>query len=459
VLWWRTGSNRSINQQIFLTTLTVGILGVVVHLATAAKELLIAYRFGTADELDAFLIAVLLPNLAIAVLASSFSSAVLPLYIEVQRRDGRQAAYEVYTNVLTVAIGIFLAATLFFMIFLVPLLSVVNIGFSPEKLLLTRWLFVLTLPILLIKGIGSLWSAVLNADNRFFSASVIPVATPALTIVLLLEKGREWGIYTLVIGIVGGALLEAIMLAWHLARLDIPLLPRWNGWTSALTAVMRQYGSLVAGAALMSSTALVDQAMAATLGPGSVAALNYGGKVFSFTVVAGAMALGTAVLPHFSRMVSASDWSGLRHTLRTYMAWILFATVPLTIAIVALSEPLVRVIFQRGAFAVEDTELVGRVQAFLVLQLPFYVIGILFVRLISSLKANAVLMGGAMINVGLNIVLNYILMQWLQVAGIALSTSIVICVSALYLVRKLSRILKDLEGSTTEAFVGAGRSS
>jgi putative peptidoglycan lipid II flippase len=445
VLWWKWRSSASINQQILLATLLVGGLTVLVHVATAGKELLIAYHFGTTDELDAFLIASLLPNLAVAVLGGSFSSAVLPFYIEIQQRDGRRAAYETYTNVLTVAIAILLMASTLFGLFIVPLLSVADIGFSPEKLRLTSWLFVLTLPTLLIKGITSIWSAVLNADNRFGSATFIPVVTPVMIIVALIEKGQEWGIYTLVIGALGGSLLEAILLAWRLSQLSIPVLPRWNGWTPVLSRVMCQYGSLVAGAVLMSSTTLVDQAMAATLGPGSVAALNYGGKVVSFTIAAGAMALGTAVLPHFSRMVAASDWSGLRHTLRTYVKWIAMATVPLTIAVIAFSEPLVRVMFQRGAFLAADTEVVSRVQAFLILQLPFYVTGILVVRLISSLKANFVLVWGCVLNFIVNVVLNYVLMQWLEVAGIALSTSVVYLVSLVYLSVMLFRILKRFE--------------
>jgi putative peptidoglycan lipid II flippase len=202
---------------------------------------------------------------------------------------------------------------------------------------------------------------------------------------------------------------------------------------------------VVAGAFLMSSTMLVDQAMAAMLGPGSVAALSYGGKVVSFVTVVGATALGTTVLPHFSRMVAVSDWQGIRNTVRTYIKWILLTTVPLMVAIATFSEPLVRLIFQRGAFAAGDAEVVSRVQAFLILQLPFYVINILLVRLISSLKANSVLVWGCVINFIINVVLNYVLMQWLQIAGIALSTTVVYLVSVIYLSLMLQRVLEQCE--------------
>jgi putative peptidoglycan lipid II flippase len=325
---------------------------------------------------------------------------------------------------------------------LVPLLGS---GFSPEKLAFTRSLLLMLLPILVLKGLATVWTAVLNASERFSIAAGIPIVTPAVTVALLVLTGHQWGIYTLVAGTVGGVVVETMVFIWHLRRLRIPITPRWSSWSPAIAEVTQQYGSVVAGAFLMSSTMLVDQAMGAMLGPGSVAALSYGGKVVSFVTVVGATALGTTVLPHFSRMVAVSDWQGIRNTVRTYIKWILLTTVPLMVAVATFSESLVRLIFQRGAFAVGDTEVVSRVQAFLILQLPFYVINILLVRLISSLKANSVLMWGCVINFIVNVVLNYVLMQWLQIAGIALSTSVVYLVSVAYLSVMLLRVLEQCE--------------
>lgn len=442
---WKAWSTSSVNSQILVATIVVGALTFLVHVVTAVKELLTAYRFGTADELDAFLIAILLPSLAVVILAWAFPSAAIPIYMEVQSHEGREAAHRLYANILAGSIGFFMAATVLLALLAMPVLTLLASSFSQEKLALTRSLFFMVLPIVTIKGVATIWIAVLNADNRFVLAAIVPAITPLMTVVALLQVSSRFGIYAVVIGTVGGASLEAAILAWHLRRLDIPIIPRWNGWTPAMAQVARQYGSVVAGATLMSSTVLVDQAMAAMLGPGSVSALSYGGKVVSFALAVGATAVGTAVLPHFSRMVAAKDWQGVRHTVRTYVRLIILITVPVTVLAVLLSEPLVRMIFQRGAFTAADTVTVGQVQGFLLLQVPLYLIGILIVRLISSLKANSVLMWGCVINFGVNVVLNYVLMQWLQVAGIALSTAVVYLVSVIYLSVMLQRVLKQCE--------------
>jgi putative peptidoglycan lipid II flippase len=170
------------------------------------------------------------------------------------------------------------------------------------------------------------------------------------------------------------------------------------------------------------------------LGQGSVAAFNYGGKFTALLLGVGSMAISTAVLPHFSRMVAVNDWQGVRHTLATYTRLILLVTLPLTLLLVYFSEPLTRLLFQRGAFTDADTLLVSRVQALFVLQIPSLSLGIMVVRLISALKANHVLMWGTVLNLSLNVMLNYALMQRLGVEGLALSLSLMHVVSTAYLV-------------------------
>jgi putative peptidoglycan lipid II flippase len=265
---------------------------------------------------------------------------------------------------------------------------------------------------------------------------------PLATIAMLLLVGRTWGIYALAVGTLSGYVIEAGLLGWGLGRNGFCIMPHWHGLDLALRKVINQYIPVVAGALLMCGTMLVDQSMAATLGAGSVATLNYGGKVVTLILGIGAVSLSTAVFPHFSRMVAGYDWTGVRHTLKTYACFILLVTIPLTLILVLFSEPLVRLLFERGAFTSGDTLRVSQVQALFLLQLPFYFLGILIVRLISSLNMNHILMQGAIINLCFKIVFNYLLMQRLGTAGIALSTTLVYIVSLIYCSVMLNKQMK-----------------
>jgi putative peptidoglycan lipid II flippase len=131
-------------------------------------------------------------------------------------------------------------------------------------------------------------------------------------------------------------------------------------------------------------------------------------------------------------MIAQADWTGVRHTLNRYLCLVFGGTVPLTISLVLFSKPLVQLLFQRGLFTAEDTDIVATIQMFYALQLPFYLAGILVVRLISSIQANQILMWAAFYNLIANIVLNKFFIHYLGVSGIALSTTVVYLISFLY---------------------------
>jgi putative peptidoglycan lipid II flippase len=141
-------------------------------------------------------------------------------------------------------------------------------------------------------------------------------------------------------------------------------------------------------------------------------------------------------------MVALADWGGVRHTLITYARLIILITLPLTMILIYFSEPVVRIMFQRAAFTEADTQLVASVQALHLLQVPVFVLEILTVKLISALKANQILMWGAGINLLFNIACNYVLMKWLGVAGIALSTSLMYLVSTTFLLVMALRLME-----------------
>jgi putative peptidoglycan lipid II flippase len=319
-------------------------------------------------------------------------------------------------------------------------------GFSPEKVAVARSLYYGLLATLVLSGLATTWGAVLNAENRFALPAAAPVATSILTVLVVIGIAKQWGGHALVLGTVGGVLIETTVLGWALAREGVSLIPRWSGISPAVKEVLRQYAPMVAAGFLMGGAGVVSQSMAAMLDSGSVSALAYGNKVTSLIIGIGAVAVSRAVLPHFSRMVIAMDWDGLRHTLLTYSRWLLIVTIPVTLALIYFSESIVAVLFQRGAFTEADTNLVGRVQSMVLLQVPLYMVSMLFVRLVSAFKANHLMMWGNVINLCLCVALTYVFMQWFGVVGVALATSVMYIMSCGFLVLVSLRLIKQKTG-------------
>ncbi len=426
---WNTWREKSTNHRIFSAIITVGGFTFAVKLATVVKELLVARQFGTGDDLDAFLIAFLLPSYAINVVVGSLNSALIPTYIQVREYEGRDAAQQLLSNIMFWSIALLTVISAIMVLTSSITLPILGSGFGVEKLTLTRSLFFILMPVLIISGLSSTWTAVLNAGERFALAAFAPVMPPIVMVAVLLLAGKFWGIHALASGMVGGFILQGVLLAWGLKKQRISLVPRRHVFDRAAKQVLSRYAPLVAGTFLMGGTDLVNQSMAAALGPGSVAALNYGNKVINLILSIGTMALGSAVLPYFSKMIAAGDWEELIHTLKTYSRLILVVVIPLTFLVIVFSKPIVQVIFERGAFTGSDTLLVSRIQAMYALQIPFYILGVMAVRLIFAAGKNSFLIIIYFICLVANIFLNLLFTKLMGVAGIALSTSCVYLLS------------------------------
>jgi putative peptidoglycan lipid II flippase len=427
--FWKKIASGSVNREIFGAVIAVGMGTILVKVVSVVKELVVAWQFGTNDSLEAFLIALVVPSLIISVIANSFNAALIPTYIRVREQEGFKAAQKLFSGATLWSFGLLGIITVLVLATAPLYLPQMARGFSPGKLELTYHLLGAISPMILLTGIATIWGAVLNAGERFALVAIAPMITSAITILLLLTI-KAWGVWNLATGMVFGQMLEMLLLGIALQKQGIPLLPKWYGFDTHLREVVSQYAPMIAGAFLMSSTILVDRAMAAMLPSGSVAALNYGDRIIALPITIANTAIGTAVIPYFSKMVACQDWNGLRHTLKHYMALIFAISIPLT------------GLLQRGSFTADDTHLVSQIQICYALQIPFYLAGMLVVRLISALRNNQILMWGAAGNLILNIGLNYLFMQWLGIPGIALSTSFVYLFSFSFLSLILFRTVK-----------------
>ena len=442
--FWHKLTSGSTNRKIFGAAITVGIGTAFVKVASVAKELVVAWKFGIADDLDAFLIALVVPFFITNIIAGSFQAALIPTYIRVREQLGIKVAQQLFSGATVWSLGL-LGITTILMLATAPLyLPKIAGGFSPEKLELTYKLLCAIAPIILLSGIITIWGAVLNAGEHFALVAITPIITPAITMLFLFGI-NSWGVFNLASGLVCGQLLEMIIVGIALRRQGISLLPKWYGFDTHLTEVAGQYAPMIAAAFLMCSTGLVDQSMAAMLPSGSVASLNYGNRIISLPITITTTALSTAVIPYFSKMVALEDWKSVRHTLKQYMALIFAFSIPLTGFIILFSEPIVQILLQRGSFTANDAHLVAQIQACYAFQIPFYIASILVVRLISAMRNNQILMWGSGGNLIANISLNYLFMKWLGVPGIALSTSGVYLFSFLFLFFVAVQKLKQTE--------------
>jgi len=414
----------STNRRIFRAAASVTIAGILVKVVSTFKEIAVAGAYGRSDAMDAFLAAMLIPALLINLISESMNQALVPTLIRVREREGHERAQQLLSSSMLWMCMLLALATAIMALTARGFFPLIASHFSPAKLDLSVRIFYALLPLVLITGIATNCTAVLNAFERFAWPALIVVVNPVATILGAVFLSGRLGIWAVVYATLAGALVHAVAVAWMMQSHGYQFHLRWHGMTEATREVAYQYGPVLLSALVASGGLLVDQSMAAMLPSGSVSALVYANRFVSVILTLLAGAVSTAVTPHFSRMIALHEWAACRHTLYTWFRLTALVSAPIAIALIVGSHLLIRITFQHGAFGPHDTAVVTPVLAMYAIQIPFFVASRVFYRFLVAMRRTDLIFYCGAINLVLDIGLNLILMRWFGVAGIALATSL-----------------------------------
>jgi len=184
---------------------------------------------------------------------------------------------------------------------------------------------------------------------------------------------------------------------------------------------------------------MIEQGLASGLGKGTVAAMGYAFRLPAMISGLLVTAVGVTVLPFFSEMVARKDNAGCERAFRRYAFVLLAGGCVLMLALVAFSEPLVALGFQRGVFSPEDTRLVAQIQRAYLVQIPGALVGMLAMRLLVAQGAYSIVTVNSSLSVVFSGVLAWTLSTRMGAVGIALGLSIVATISAMVMVFTISR--------------------
>jgi putative peptidoglycan lipid II flippase len=374
--------------------------------------------------MDAFLAAALIPSLLVNLISESMNQALVPTLVRVREQEGRERAQQLLSSsmlsmclLLTAASAVMaLAARGFF-----PLIAS---HFAPAKLTLAVHLFYGLLPVVLITGIATNCTAVLNTVDRFAAPALAPLVISIAIIAGVLCLGSRFGIWAMVWSTLIGSLLHAALVAWMMHCRGYRFRLRWYGVDEPAREVAGQYGPVLLSSVVSSGGLLVDQAMAAMLIAGSVSALAYANRFVSVVLTLLAGAISTAIVPYLSKMIALRDWDGCRHTIRTWVRLTALISVPTAALMVAFARPIVRIALEHGQFGPRDTVVVASVLAMYAIQIPFFIVSRVHYRFVVAMRRTDLILYCCILNLILDIVLNVVLMRWFGVAGIALATSL-----------------------------------
>ncbi len=408
---------------------TVAVVTAVTFFGLFIRDIVMARQFGLGGELDAFVVAAVVPMFLVAVLSVPIGTSIVPVFLAVRERESAAAALALARRVAI----LFLAAALVLAVLLAAagpqLLEAAGWSALPEKADRTQAIMLWMLAIFVFSGLVTLANGLLNALGHYVVPAAAQAVVPIVAIVALLLFGVSHGAIVAAVAMFAGQLVNLALVFRALAVRGVSLLPAQAAAVKTGLFVS-QYLPLVAAAAFMQLTVPVSTAMASVLPEGSVAALGLGSKAVLFATGLIGAAIASVVLPYFSRYMAQNRLLDARRELSFLLLAGTVIAIPVTLALHLLSEPFVRLAFEGGAFGSAEVGIVSRVMANGILQLPFYVVSVLLLKFAIATRHSGRVMLAAGIGLAANILLNLVLMERLGAPGIALSMTLAAALAA-----------------------------
>lgn len=401
------------------------------------RDAAIAYAFGASASYDAFLVGFFIPQALRQVIGEAgLATAFVPVYAQARARGEGAPFLRAFAGVLVIALVPLVAVGCVLARLYVPVLAA---GFPPQKMQeaisLATWLF----PVIGFVSVSALAAAVLNVHGSFF----LPALAPALLNLgmaagaLFLSPCFRPPIFALVVGTLGGGFLSCVLLLpWfcrHCAGRSSSAVVKDPQIRRDLLVVGRRLLPALGGLLVAEANTLVDNRLASYLPHGSIATLQYAMRLFQFPLGVLAVSVATVALPALAAHMAQGEAEKFQSTLRHGFVLTAALMIPAALGLGILAQPVVTVLFQRGAFAHADSlRTAQNLQGYLVGLWP-YALVYLFSRAFFALGQPALPLLGGILALAVNIGLN---LWWVRIwgtFGLALATGVAGWVDALLL--------------------------
>lgn len=393
------------------------------------RDALVASHFGGGVVTDAFYAAFKVPNLLRRFLGEgSMTAAFVPVFTDVQNKEGKKEANVLLNSLLTGLILILIVIVSLGMIFAPAVAKLVAWGFEddPEKMQLTIELVRIMFPFLLVVSLAALITAVLNSCGRFFTPAVAPsgLSIAEISFIVLLASQMESPVHGLALSAVIGGLLHFL---WQIPSLykegfHLKLIRPFKHPRVKLVFLLMI--PTILGLAADQVNSFVDQFCASFLRDGSITALYNSNRVMQLPLALFGIAVASVALPALSKSSSDGNLKEFKDTLNFSLRIANFVLIPSFIGLAVLGYPIIQVLFQRGLFTQEYSELTFNALLPYALGLPAYSAVRIMATAFYARKNTKTPVRIALWSMGLHVVLNFFLMFKLEVAGLALSTAI-----------------------------------
>ena len=407
-------------------TAIFSILTAASRVAGLLREVLAARLFGLSTVAGAFTLAFQLPNVVRSLFAdAALSAAFVPIFTELQEEGKKRESFRLATT-LVLMVTMALTAVVVLLMVLAPLIVPLFRGEETTQAMvdlaipLSRVLF----PIVMLLGVNGLVVGILQAYDHFTIPALSPVVWNVVIMVFMvaaqpLTATSEGAIYGYAIGVLVGTAVQLAMAVPMLGRVGFEFVWAFDWRDDRIKRVLRLVVPVALGLGLINFSALINTKLAGEISDAAVVAVDKAFRLYMLPQGMFSVAISTVLFPQLARLAARRDIAGLQATVGTGLRLILLMLLPAAAAMLVLSVPITRLIYEGGQFGEADTELVATAvlcfsfslvfsginllltRSFFSLQLPWYVtwlsLGNLVVKTIASIALLRYGIGGIVI--------------------------------------------------------------
>jgi putative peptidoglycan lipid II flippase len=430
------------------------------RVAGLVREIVAASYFGVSAAMSAFTLAFQVPNLVRSLFAdAAIQAAFVPVFTEKLEHGERREAFHLASNMIFVVTLVLGAITALF-ILVAPLVIPLFVPAADEAVTdLTVSLSRVLFPILILLGATGMVVGVLNSYDRFGAFAMAPFFWNVAIIAVLVglapafPEGDE--IYAYAIGVLAGTLLQLLILLYDLQHtpygvrraLRAPFSGRIGEALREIDVrkVLALMLPVTISLGLINFNLLINSTAGFLVSEQAPAAIDKAFRIYMLPQGVFSVAVATVLFPTLARFAARGDLDRLRSTAASGMRFVLLLLIPATAAILVLSEPMIRVVYERGDFGPEATELVAEALFWFAFSLPFNGIFLLLTRTFFSLQRPWVPTWISAANLAITAGAAFALYEPFGVAGIVAATAIATAASVAAQAVLLRRMLGRLE--------------
>lgn len=405
------------------TTIMLMFVTIITKVIGFLREVALTSTYGTSSISDIYITSISIPGVIFVSIGTSLATTFIPLFFEVENKEGKERAVQFADSVFNIVIIITMIIAIVGFIFSEQLVKLFAMNFDGQKLLLaTRFTQIMMLGIIFI-GMSDIMKAWLQIKGNFKIPGLMPLPYNIIIIISIILSAKI-NIMLLPIGALIAMLSQFLFQLPFAFKLGYKYRFDINFKDVYIKKMLLLIMPVLIGTAVNQVNTVIDRSLSSTLGNGIITSLNSANKLSEFVIAMFISTLAAVIYPTLSELSNLDNKNMFISTVSSSINSVVILIIPISIGAIALCKPIVQLVFERGAFTSESTIITSTA-------LALYSIGMIGVglrdilsKVFYSLKDTRTPMKNGALTMGMNIVLNIIFIKFLGYAGLPLATSI-----------------------------------